>query len=326
MIKFSIVIPVYQVEAYLQTCVDSLLAQSYRDFEVIIVDDGSTDQSPAICDSCKQADSRVQVIHQENAGNAVARNVGVSRAQGEYVVFIDSDDWISSSDFLQELSQHCDGGCDVVQYGYRKYFEKDGSFGTPVCDYPAGIRNQTIEDGIMALLQADMYDGAAWTKAVRRQFLLENNISFRPGMISEDVDWFLQVVVNRPKMDVVPKSYINYRQRGSSLSKSPTKKSLEDNLWILETWPSRFMQMELPTSFRSVLMSVLARYWGNLMVLYASIPQSLVSSEKKRMKDLFYLRNYALTRRAKILSACTKLVGFDATVWMLRLILKWRKK
>ena len=326
MIKFSIIIPVYQVEPYLQVCVDSLLSQSYRNFEMILVDDGSTDQSPVICDGYARADARVRVIHQNNAGNSVARNKGFSQAIGEYVLFIDSDDWVSSGDFLQELLPHCDGHCDVVQYGYRKFFDKDGSYGPPVCDYPAGIRHQTLENGVLALLRADMYDGSAWTKAVRRQFLVNNDISFRPGMISEDVDWFLQVVVHQPEMDVVPKPFINYRQRRGSLSKTPTPKSLYDNIWILETWPSRFVQMGLSPSFRLVMLSVLARYWGNLMVLYASIPQAQVSGEKKKMMDLLYLRKYALTRRAKILSVATRTVGFDATIRMLRLALKWRKK
>ena len=92
--KLSVIVPVYNTEKYLRDCVDSILAQSFPDFELILVDDGSTDGSGAICDECAARDSRIRVIHQQNSGATVARRSGVRIAQGEYVTFVDSDDWI----------------------------------------------------------------------------------------------------------------------------------------------------------------------------------------------------------------------------------------
>lgn len=104
-IKISVVIPVFNAEFFLQRCVDSILSQSYQNFELILVDDGSKDMSGAMCDNIASQDSRVRVIHQKNAGAGAARNVGISVANGEYIVFVDSDDTIRQG-YLNSLAQH----------------------------------------------------------------------------------------------------------------------------------------------------------------------------------------------------------------------------
>ena len=93
--KLSVIVPVYNTEKYLRECIDSILAQTFGDFELLLVDDGSTDSSGAICEEYAQMDERIRVIHQKNAGATVARRNGVSHAGGEYITFVDSDDWIS---------------------------------------------------------------------------------------------------------------------------------------------------------------------------------------------------------------------------------------
>ena len=101
--KFSIIVPVYKVEAYLPQCVNSILEQGYGDFELILVDDGSPDNSPQMCDGYALADSRIRVVHKENGGLSSARNAGIEVAVGEYLVFVDSDDWIDAG-CLQEFA------------------------------------------------------------------------------------------------------------------------------------------------------------------------------------------------------------------------------
>ena len=98
---FSIVVPVYNVEKYLKECIDSILSQTFTDFELILVDDGSKDESPLICDEYAQKDERIKVIHKPNGGQAEARNVGTETAAGQYIIYIDSDDFIIENTFLQ---------------------------------------------------------------------------------------------------------------------------------------------------------------------------------------------------------------------------------
>ena len=107
----SVIVPVYRVEEYLERCVKSILSQTYKNLEVILVDDGSPDQCPAICDACAEKDARVKVIHQENKGLSGARNAGIDAASGEYLAFVDSDDYVSPH-FIEELYQLLqDTGC-----------------------------------------------------------------------------------------------------------------------------------------------------------------------------------------------------------------------
>ena len=103
--KFSIVIPVYKVEKYLRECVDSILSQSFKDYEVILVDDGSPDNCPKICDEYANSDTRVKVIHQENVGQASARNAAISVATGEYILCLASDDYYADTNVLNSICQ-----------------------------------------------------------------------------------------------------------------------------------------------------------------------------------------------------------------------------
>ena len=114
---FSIIIPVYNLEKYLRECVDSILTQTFTDFELILVDDGTKDKSGIICDEYAKKDERVKVIHQENAGQAVARNTGTDIAQGEYIIYIDSDDYICDSAFLSKLAEKTKNQTEVILYG-----------------------------------------------------------------------------------------------------------------------------------------------------------------------------------------------------------------
>ena len=317
--KFSIVVPVYRVEKYLNECVDSLLSQSFPDFELILVDDGSPDACPDICDGYAEADKRVRVLHQKNAGVASARNAGLAVAGGEYVIFIDSDDYVSSADFLRSLNDECDGQVDIVMFGYKKYFDRQGVFGAEVCNYPQDLASLTIDAAVSKLLQANMYDGASWLKAVRRETLVDNGIVFRTNMISEDSDWFLQVITSARSLSAISRPFIVYRQRSGSITHTASVKSVEDNLWLLETWSERIDKMDVTPSYKTILLSVLSRYWSNLLVLCSMIPLSGIGEENWiRLKKVTYLRRYAETRRARVLACFTWIIGLKATVVMLK--------
>lgn len=116
--KVSIIIPVYNVESYLKKCIDSILLQTYTNFELILIDDGSTDQSYEICDEYSLNDKRIKVIHKINEGVSKARNLGLSISTGDYICFVDSDDWIDC-DMLEYIIVNADD-FDIVQFGFRR--------------------------------------------------------------------------------------------------------------------------------------------------------------------------------------------------------------
>ena len=112
--KISVIIPVYNVEKYLYRCVDSVLGQTYYNIEVILIDDGSTDSSPEICDEYQKRDKRVKVIHKKNSGAASSRNIGLSSAKGDYIAFIDSDDYIELDMYENMMKINEEYNCDIV--------------------------------------------------------------------------------------------------------------------------------------------------------------------------------------------------------------------
>ena len=187
--KFSIILPIYNVEAYLRDCVDSILQQTFTDYELILVDDGSKDGSPAICDEYAKKDNRIKVVHQQNAGQSAARNKGLSIAAGDYVVFIDSDDFVTSKDFLKELAEKSKDGADVIFYKYRLFLDKSKTLCDCRFSYQSAIGAPTLADKLQKLVEADAFFGMAWIRAVRRLLLINNNIVFTNAKSAEDTDW-----------------------------------------------------------------------------------------------------------------------------------------
>lgn len=115
--KVSIIVPVYNVEKYLQRCIESILTQTETDFELLLIDDGSKDKSGLMCDDYAQKDKRVNVIHKENGGVSSARNLGIEKANGEWMCFIDADDYVRQ-DFLSNIQQYLFGDVDIVHWGF----------------------------------------------------------------------------------------------------------------------------------------------------------------------------------------------------------------
>ncbi|MCD7951058.1 MAG: glycosyltransferase [Erysipelotrichaceae bacterium] len=126
-IMFSIIVPVYQVEKYLNDCINSILNQSYKDYEIILVDDGSYDLSPIICDQYQNKYSNIKAIHKQNKGLSSARNIGLLNAKGDYILFIDSDDlWVDDVQILEKIAIKLNKyHCDVLIFNYKKFNSSD---------------------------------------------------------------------------------------------------------------------------------------------------------------------------------------------------------
>lgn len=195
----SVIIPVYNKEQYLERCLDSVLSQTFRDLEVLLIDDGSTDQSASICESYARKDPRVRVIRRENGGASAARNTGIEEAQGEYIGFVDADDWIEAE--MYAMLVHCfeeaDGGSEVseaapgvVQLMSRDY-APDGTMITPPRREDGRI--ETIsDDHFFRELMMHIGDSSFCTKLFRAPFLKEYR--FAEGKKNEDFELLLRML------------------------------------------------------------------------------------------------------------------------------------
>lgn len=225
----SIVIPVYNVEKYLSECLDSVINQTYKDLQIIIVDDGSTDSSGKICDQYAEKDNRITVIHQKNAGAANAKNTGLDNVKGEYLAFVDSDDWVEHNwiETLVNAMEKYD--VDVVECGFDNVFVNEVEEGKVYTDGEM----LTTEDYFIQYNE-NWVSVIFWNKFFRAE--LTEGIRFRKERRCIDDEFYTyKVVSNAKKMVRVSGILYHYRQRKSSAAHS--EKNLlqitDDNLDVL---------------------------------------------------------------------------------------------
>lgn len=210
----SIIIPVYNVERYLARCVDSVLAQTYSNLEVILVDDGAKDASGSICDGYACKDSRVRVIHKENGGLSSARNAGIDIAKGDYLQFVDSDDWIEPNAVESLLTAAQTHQAELVVAGRWDVSEKTGEKKKGLCP----VRQEVIsgEDMVSRIFRWDHCDSSACDKLYSRRLFRE--VRFPAGMVCEDVPVMYRIVLDAGRVALLDQPIYNYFHRGGSIT------------------------------------------------------------------------------------------------------------
>lgn len=219
----SVIIPVYKVEKYLCRCVDSVLAQTYTNMEIILVDDGSPDNCPVMCDEYARQDSRVKVIHQENAGLSGARNAGIDMAQGQWLAFVDSDDYLAA-DFLERLYQACvDTGSSLSvcrwEYVRGETIPEHGTGETRVYTGREMLANLYVPDGA--------YFVVAWNKLYRKE--LFEDIRYPLGRIHEDEATTYRIYDKVKKAAYVDRSLYGYFVTPVSITRGFNPKRMD---WV----------------------------------------------------------------------------------------------
>ncbi len=318
---FSVIVPVYNVEKYLDECVMSILNQSFSDFELILVDDGSKDSSGKICDDYAEKDARVKVIHKENGGQSTARNKGVDVACGEYAIFLDSDDFIDDKDFFKDLYEKAKDKADVVIFRYFKYYE-DGSKND--CNVSlADINYSDKAELFTELVKRDAFFCSCWSKCTSLKLLKENKIVFDENLRCEDMDWYYSVVSVAEKYEVIDKPYINYRQRENSVTSSFNPKSIYDYIITIDKWYN-ILKEEKDEALRYALLSSLAKLYCNLLISYARNKEHLKDA-KKKIFAFRELLSYPMNPRTRMIAKFNKMFGLNLTCTALRLFNKVKK-
>ncbi len=317
--KFSVIVPVYKVEKYLRDCIDSILNQTFTDFELILVDDGSPDSCPEICDGYAQADARVRVIHQKNMGQAGARNTGLLHATGEYICFVDSDDYLSHNKVLQTLADKTLSKPDIVHYKFKEWFESDGHTAECRFSYNVPITNRTLAEIYCDLINRDAYYNSAWSKIIKRELLVHNNILFERGIVGEDNEWYYHVVMAADSLVLIDEPLYVYRRRKGSTTTSTTRKNLVDQLHVLDKW-EKILEGRVSDSRSQVVLGSLAKQFCSAVIIYAGLTG--VSDLYQALKAKSHLLQYSKTSRVVTFRKIRKVVGLKGLIQLLRLIKK----
>lgn len=202
--KVSIIIPVYNAERYLRECLDSAAAQTLREIEILCIDDGSTDSSGTICDEYAAQDERFRVYHQKNAGQSAARNAGIEQARGEYVAFLDSDDWLAPTFCETTFKSAETTGAEMTQVFFQfniKCSKKE----------PRLYQADEITEEVEKLRTVQENWSVIWDFLWRRDFLIRNNLRFPVGIIFEDTVFSYVAAVLTNKIVVIPERLYHYR-------------------------------------------------------------------------------------------------------------------
>lgn len=231
MIKYSFIVPVYNTEKYLKKCLDSLVNQTYKDFEIIVVNDGSTDKSSSIISKYQKKYKNIIVIDKENEGLSMARNRGVQKSSGKYIIFVDSDDYVSNK-LLEEVDKKIDDS-DILRFQiatedeeYIKINEYHEEGFESMCGYDA-----------FKYLSSYHFVEPAWCYVIRKNYYIENKFSFKKGVYHEDFGLIPYVIYKARKVKSIDYIGYHYVQRnGSIMNNNDYKKTVKKAFDMLEQY------------------------------------------------------------------------------------------
>ena len=322
--QISVVVPVYNVEKYLDECVQSILSQSYAEFELILVDDGSKDGSGAICYKYAQMDSRVQVIHKVNGGLSDARNVGTHQAKGDYIVYIDSDDYICDPDFLQKINEKANYDFDIICYKFKKFFEDKNTFAECTFSCPNIDKIETLAGRINEMVRRDAFYCSAWSKAIRLSVLKENEIDFEKGLLGEDQEWYYHVLTKIHSITYIDEAMLVYRQRANSITSSWKMKNLTDCIYVVKKWYDQIPNENIDEEYKTALLNSVSKLYCNLLIAYTGFKDAEKKQYYANLQQMQGLLKYHMNPRVDLFYKVCSLTGFRGLMCVLKVICKLR--
>lgn len=308
----SVIVPVYNVEEFLPRCMNSLLRQTYRNLEIILVDDGSTDNCSSLCDEFAKQDKRIKVIHKTNGGLSDARNAGMKVMTGEYVSFIDSDDWINIHfyEVLMDVMKKED--CDIVQCEREILYEEKGEFGSDIADY--NVETYEAKEALELLIEEKRFKQVVWNKLYKRENI---RLEFAKGKTNEDEFWTYRIFGEADKIAYVNVPMYYYFQReGSIINSLYSLKRLHAIEALVERY--QYMQDRYPAltdkAAFSVYCACLYAYQMSIKYLDKNDKRKACEYIKNVVKE-FYPSKKILSETSvtmRVWAGCSKL-SFDMT-------------
>ncbi|MBQ1882144.1 MAG: glycosyltransferase family 2 protein [Bacteroidales bacterium] len=294
----SVIVPVYNVRPFLTEAIESVIAQSYTDWEMILVDDGSTDGCGEICDTYSSTDSRIKVIHQVNGGLSAARNAGLDICKGKYIAFLDSDDAYYPEALSESVKAMKEHDADIVEFNIR-VFETSGKLDTSTTKGIRGINK--AKEGVytkretLSLQVAGSISTAVWNKLYKRR--IWDGLRFSNGKNYEDMDIILQVLEKSERHCLLSDPLIAYRVRPDSISFTKSLSNLKDYTQAFNNYTG-FIESHIPEYFTlSQLESVHRSNFNHLVFEYCTCS---LSWSQGRQETLEYLKKEADRCKEKI--------------------------
>ncbi|WP_270504404.1 glycosyltransferase family 2 protein [Eubacterium limosum] len=313
--KISVIIPVFNVEKFLKKCVDSVVNQTYRNLEIILVDDGSTDNSSKLCDKFKKKDSRIVVIHKKNGGLSDARNIGISKASGKYISFVDSDDFVNLDMYEILHNELVNNGADIA-----------------VCGFFECYKNKRIENGFSnkdkciltskeAIVNLDKIFPMAWNKLYKKEIF--SDIKYPVGKYNEDTFIILKILMKAERIVITNKKLYYYVKRNDSIM---TEKFNIKHLDIIEAWKENLKIVK--NSFPDIVDLIESRYINSYFQVldkiiladqideYLDIYTDILNylKDKKRAQIILNSTYFSIKRKISYLALCFSIQSYKMII------------
>lgn len=326
-LNLSVIIPVYNVEKYLEQCVESVVHQNLDHYEIILVDDGSTDNSGSICDFLQARHKELKVIHKENGGLSDARNKGLEVAKGEYIIFMDSDDWwnpdVCVSDILTCLlkspsTEMClFSSLDYLNGSYFKRAEHSRL---------KNIKTSDVYSYYRDLLSNGNLEVSACTKVLKRSFLLGNSLFFKNGLLGEDNEWMIRLLrVLKHVMVIDEPLYICRRRRDGSITATIKSKNISDLLSIIMS-SIKYYKKNSNSQLKTLEFCFCAYLWFCALALSCQLDEHEKSSLKPVFAKTREVCKYSNSLKTKACNILYSLAGITCTSHILSFYLLLKNK
>lgn len=318
--KVSFILPIYNVEKYLSECVESILVQTYSDFEILLVDDGSPDNCPVLCDEWARKDDRIKALHKPNGGLSDARNYGLEHAQGDYVVFVDSDDFWVNKDCLENLMNVVDvhPECDFIGFNCSYYYYDTKTFKKWVA-YDESLSKPTDKDTVLcSLVASGTFPMSACLKIIKRKSLSEINLHFIKGLLSEDIPWFIDLLEGAKKCMFINDYIYAYRQGVvGSISNSFSVRNFNSILRIIDNELQKLEGRTFNEKTKDYIKSFLAYELCICLGGLGQLEKSVRNEYYEKLKPYKWLLKFCQNPKVKKVSILNSLVGFRLTRFFL---------
>ncbi len=319
-ILFSIIVPVYKVEKYIDQCVQSILKQDFKNFELILVDDGSPDNCGKICDEYAKKDDRVRVFHKENGGISDARNYGLKHAKGEYILFVDSDDFIFENS-LEKIAEFLnDMDVDIVFLKGFKFFGENH-----LVEIDQDIKfemNDSKDKKLFYISCMNKFPGSACGKVCKRTFLEINKLFFEKGLFSEDIEWLVRALKTANSIEALNVPYYYYRQnRFGSITNSVTSKNINSIVSIIKKHV-----VKSPEGVDVYINHFLAYEYIILLANYMSLSNEEKEKVNGNIFEYKWILKYYNNKKVKLVYYITKIFGVRCAAYLLSKFLAYKKK
>ena len=315
--KVSFILPIYNVEKYLSECIQSILNQTYKDFEVLLVDDGSPDYCPILCDEWARKDNRIKVFHKSNGGLSDTRNYGLEHAQGDYVVFVDSDDFWVNKDCLENL-MNVHPECDFIGFNCSYYYYDTKTFKKWVA-YDESLSKPTDKDTVLcSLVASGTFPMSACLKIIKRKSLSEINLHFIKGLLSEDIPWFINLLEGAKKCMFINDYIYAYRQGVvGSISNSFSVRNFNSILRIIDNELQKLEGRTFNEKTKDYIKSFLAYELCICLGGLGQLEKSVRNEYYEKLKPYKWLLKFCQNPKVKKVSILNSLVGFRLTRFFL---------